>query len=123
MRDPLLIVKSLRVTEKGTALAEKHNQYVLKVTPSATKQEIKHAVKVLFQKTAVRVNTMQVDGKKTTALLVLENADQNIYLASRNHPHLVTVTGDLVNAEQLLLCDKIFITEGALGKLSARLQK
>lgn len=61
--------------------------------------------------------------KNTTALIVLENADQNIYLASRNHPHLVTVTGDLVNAEQLLLCDKIFITEGALGKLSARLQK
>ena len=61
--------------------------------------------------------------KKTTALIVIENADQNIYLASRNHPHLVTVTGDLVNAEQLLLCDKIFITEGALGKLSTRLQK
>jgi large subunit ribosomal protein L4 len=61
--------------------------------------------------------------KKTTALLVIENPDQNLYLASRNHPHLVTVTGDLVNAEQLLLCDKIFITDGALGKLSARLQK
>ncbi len=61
--------------------------------------------------------------KKTTALLVIEEPDQNIYLASRNHPHLVTVTGDLVNAEQLLLCDKIFITEGALGKLSTRLQK
>ena len=60
MRDPLLIVKSVRVTEKGTALAEKHNQYVLKVAPSATKQEIKHAVKQLFQKTAIRVNTMQV---------------------------------------------------------------
>ena len=61
--------------------------------------------------------------KKTTALLVIENLDQNLYLASRNHPHLVTVTGDQVNAEQLLLCDKIFITDGALGKLSARLQK
>ena len=61
--------------------------------------------------------------KKTTALLVIEELDNNLYLASRNHPHLVTVTGDLVNAEQLLLCDKIFITEGALGKLSARLQK
>ncbi len=56
--------------------------------------------------------------KKTTALLV-----QNLYLASRNHPHLITVTGDQVNAEQLLLCDKIFITDGALGKLSTRLQK
>ncbi len=61
--------------------------------------------------------------KKTTALLIIENADQNIYLASRNHPHLVTVTGDLVNAEQLLLCDKVFVTDGALGKISARLQK
>jgi large subunit ribosomal protein L4 len=61
--------------------------------------------------------------KNTTALLVIENPDQNLYLAARNHPHLVTVTGDLVNAEQLLLCDKIFITEGALGKLSTRLQK
>jgi large subunit ribosomal protein L4 len=61
--------------------------------------------------------------KKTTALLVIENLDKNLYLASRNHPHLITTTGDLVNAEQLLLCDKIFITEGALGKLSARLQK
>jgi len=63
MRDPLHIVKSVRLTEKATALSEKHNQYVLQVAPSATKQEIKHAVKVLFQKTAVRVNTMQVDGK------------------------------------------------------------
>ena len=49
--------------------------------------------------------------------------DQNLYLASRNHPRLETITGDLVNAEQLLRYDKIFITDGALGKLSARLQK
>jgi large subunit ribosomal protein L4 len=61
--------------------------------------------------------------KKTTALLVIEEPDHNLYLASRNHPHLVTVTGDQVNAEQILLCDKIFITDGALAKLSTRLQK
>jgi large subunit ribosomal protein L4 len=61
--------------------------------------------------------------RKTTALLVIEEPNQNLYLASRNHPHLVTVTGEQVNAEQILLCDKIFITEGALGKISARLQK
>ena len=76
-------------------------------------------------KTKDLVAKLKVGGldKQTTALLVIENPDQNLYLASRNHPHLVTVTGDLVNAEQLLLCDKDFITEGALGKLSARLQK
>ena len=61
--------------------------------------------------------------KETSALLVIENADQNLYLASRNHPRLETVTGDLVNAEQLLRFDKVFITDGALSKLSARLQK
>jgi large subunit ribosomal protein L4 len=60
---------------------------------------------------------------KSSALLVLEAPDQNVYLASRNHPRLETTTGDLVNAEQLLRYDRIFITDGALGKLSARLQK
>jgi large subunit ribosomal protein L4 len=60
---------------------------------------------------------------KTSALLVIEAPDQNIYLASRNHPRLETTTGDLVNAEQLLRYDRIFITDGALGKLSTRLQK
>jgi len=60
---------------------------------------------------------------KSSALLVIEAPDQNLYLASRNHPRLETTTGDLVNAEQLLRYDRIFITDGALGKLSARLQK
>jgi large subunit ribosomal protein L4 len=60
---------------------------------------------------------------KASALLVIEAPDQNLYLASRNHPRLETTTGDLVNAEQLLRYDKVFITDGALGKLSARLQK
>jgi len=60
---------------------------------------------------------------KTSALLVIESPDQNIYLASRNHPRLETITGDLVNAEQLLRYDKVFITDGALAKISARLQK
>jgi large subunit ribosomal protein L4 len=60
---------------------------------------------------------------KQSALLVIEGADKNLYLASRNHARLETVTGDLVNAEQLLRHDKIFITDGALTKISARLQK
>ena len=61
--------------------------------------------------------------KKGSALLVTESLDHNIVLASRNHPRLEATTGDLVNAEQLLRYDKIFITDGALGKISARLQK
>ncbi len=81
---------------------------------------------ILLEKPKTRDLVAALQGnidKTTTALLVIENLDRNLYLASRNHPHLLTVTGDLVNAEQLLLCDKVFITDGALGKLSARLQK
>jgi len=61
--------------------------------------------------------------KKQSALIVIETPDQNLYLASRNHPRLETVTGELVNAEQLLRYDRVFVTDGALSKLSARLQK
>ena len=63
------------------------------------------------------------DTKTDSALLVIESLDKNLYLASRNHPGLETTTGDQVNAEQLLRYDKVFITSGALDKLSVRLQK
>ena len=81
---------------------------------------------ITLEKPKTRDLLARLDGhleKKISALLVLENADQNLYLASRNHPRLEATTGDLVNAEQLLRYDKIFITDGALGKISARLQK
>ena len=60
---------------------------------------------------------------RQSALFVIETPDKNLHLASRNHPKLETVTGELVNAEQLLRYDSIFVTEGALAKISARLQK
>ena len=60
---------------------------------------------------------------RQSALFVIEAPDKNLHLASRNHPKLETVTGELVNAEQLLRYDRIFVTEGALAKISARLQK
>lgn len=61
--------------------------------------------------------------KKISALIVLENPDNNLHLASRNHPGLETTTGDLVNAEQLLRYDRVLIADGAFPKISARLQK
>ena len=63
MRDPYDIVINPRVTEKGTALAEA-GQYVFKVATDATKVEIKYAIKQIFKKDAVRVNTLNVLGKK-----------------------------------------------------------
>jgi large subunit ribosomal protein L23 len=63
MRDPYDIIKTPRITEKGTALAEKGNQYVFEVSRDATKIEIKHAVQRIFNKTVTGVNTLNVRGK------------------------------------------------------------
>jgi large subunit ribosomal protein L4 len=61
--------------------------------------------------------------KKVSALIVIEEANQNLHLASRTHPGLETTTGEQVNAEQLLRYDRVLITDGAFSKISARLQK
>lgn len=63
MKDPYSVVKTVRVTEKGTGLTAKHNQYQLVVDRRANKLDIKHAVEKLFKVKVLRVNTMQVRGK------------------------------------------------------------
>ena len=63
MRDPYDILMHPRVTEKATALSER-SQYVFQVATDATKQEIRYAVRQIFKKDVVRVNTMHVEGKK-----------------------------------------------------------
>ncbi len=62
MRNPFDIIKTARITEKGTALSEK-GKYVFEVDRKATKQEIREAIKVLFKKTVVAVRTLNVHGK------------------------------------------------------------
>ena len=57
------MVKTVRVTEKGTMLGEKQNQYQIVVDKRANKLDIKHAVQKLFKVNVVRVNTMHVRGK------------------------------------------------------------
>lgn len=63
MRDPHQIIKTLRVTEKGSAQSAKSNQYTLAVTQDANKIEIKQAVEKLFKVTVLKVNTLNVHGK------------------------------------------------------------
>ena len=63
MRDPTTIIRRLLLTEKGTALAERHNQHLFEVERRATKKEIKNAVQTLFKVTVTRVNTMNRLGK------------------------------------------------------------
>ena len=63
MKDIYSVIKTLRVTEKGTAASEKLNQYQLVVAKDANKLDIKHAVEQAFKVKVVRVNTLHVRGK------------------------------------------------------------
>ena len=51
------------VSEKGTMLAEKHNQVLFKVLRDATKPEIKAAVELMFKVEVESVQTVQHKGK------------------------------------------------------------
>ncbi len=57
------IIKTVRLTEKGTRQSEKFNQYTVVVDPRASKVQIRQAVEELFKVTVAAVNTMNVRGK------------------------------------------------------------
>ena len=57
------IIKTVRLTEKGTVQGEKHNQYTVVADPRANKTQIRQAVQDLFKVKVLRVNTLNVRGK------------------------------------------------------------
>jgi len=57
------VIKTARLTEKGTRQGEKLNQYTVVADPRANKFDIKRAVEELFKVKVVRVNTMNMPGK------------------------------------------------------------
>ena len=63
MKEPRSIIQKLLLTEKGTGLTEKQNQYLFKVDPVANKIEIKNAVEKIFNVKVDMVNTMNRRGK------------------------------------------------------------
>jgi large subunit ribosomal protein L4 len=60
---------------------------------------------------------------KKTALVVTDNANENLQRASRNVQNVEVTTSDFVNTYQLLRSDKLVFTRGAFQKLEERLQK
>ena len=58
------IIKTVRVTEKGTEQSHDYNQYTVVANPRANKFQIRAAVEELFKVKVVRVNTLNVHGKK-----------------------------------------------------------
>lgn len=57
------IVKTVRLTEKGTRQGEKFNQYTIVADRRATKPQIRAAVQELFKVKVVKINTLNVRGK------------------------------------------------------------
>ena len=57
------IVKTVRLTEKGTHLSAKFNQYTIVADRRASKIEIRHAVEKLFGVKVLKVNTQNISGK------------------------------------------------------------
>jgi large subunit ribosomal protein L23 len=57
------IVKTVRLTEKGTRQGEKFNQYTVVADRRATKPQIRSAVQELFKVKVLSVNTLNVRGK------------------------------------------------------------
>ena len=57
------VIKTVRLTEKGTRQGEKFNQYTVVADRRANKTEIRHAVQELFKVKVTKVNTLNVRGK------------------------------------------------------------
>ena len=57
------IIKTVRITEKGTRQSEKLNKYTVKADRRANKIQIRNAVQELFKVKVIKVNTMNVRGK------------------------------------------------------------
>ena len=57
------VVKTVRLTEKGTRQGEKYNQYTVVADRRANKSEIRQAVQELFKVKVTKINTLNVRGK------------------------------------------------------------
>jgi large subunit ribosomal protein L23 len=64
MNEPYELIHTIALTEKATLLSEKLNKYVFRVDPRANKLQIKEAIRKLFGKTVLTVNTCNYAGKK-----------------------------------------------------------
>ena len=57
------IIKTVRLTEKGTRQGERFNQYTVMADRRANKTQIRHAVQELFKVNVTKINTLNVRGK------------------------------------------------------------
>ncbi|GIX34038.1 MAG: 50S ribosomal protein L23 [Lysobacterales bacterium] len=58
------VLRAPRLSEKTARLQELSNQYVFEVAPDATKAEVKAAVEQLFGVEVLKVNVVNIRGKR-----------------------------------------------------------
>jgi len=71
------IIKTARLTEKGTRQGAKNNQYTLVADRRATKPQIRKAVEELFKVKVLSVNTLNVRGKLRRQRTAQAGRDEN----------------------------------------------
>lgn len=60
---PFEIIKSARLTEKGSVQSDRFNQYTVVADRRANKIQIRRAVEELFKVRVVKIQTLNVGGK------------------------------------------------------------
>ncbi len=58
-----IVLREPHTSEKSTIVADNLKQFVFKVSPDATKQEIQNAVESIFKVKVKKVSTVNVKGK------------------------------------------------------------
>lgn len=67
------------------------------------------------------LDALGVGSKKS--LIVLESANKNVYLSSRNVPRTKAVIGSVLNTYDIMNADSIILVEGSLSQIEANLSK
>ncbi len=69
------VVKTVRLTEKGTAQSSRWNQYTIVADRRASKVQIRHAVEQLFGVKVLKVNTQRIAGKARRQMTAAAGSD------------------------------------------------
>jgi len=80
-------------------------------------------LKLASPKTKDFVGVLSALDLKGTALIVSQEVDKNLSLASRNVPNVALTTSESLNTYDVLRPDKLVFTKGAFEKVEARLNK
>jgi large subunit ribosomal protein L4 len=80
-------------------------------------------LKLASPKTKDFVGVLSALDLKGTALIVSQDVDKNLSLASRNVANVTLATSDSLNTYDVLRSDKLVFTRGAFEKIEARLSK